>query len=153
MTIRYCFVIRTSSFSALRWSCSPQSGSLVVPLTPQEEQHLQLLAIFHYIVGGLAAFFACFPLIHLTIGVVMVCGGFSGIKRRPPLSVGCSSFWAAAFLLPGKVSPSASLSQDDFSPGADVISSSLLSRFANVCLCRSEQCWASLRSFCCRASR
>jgi hypothetical protein len=54
-------------------------------LTAQEEQHLQLLAIFHYIVGGLAAFFACFPLIHLTIGVVMVCGGFSG--NQAPLAI------------------------------------------------------------------
>ena len=56
-------------------------------MTAQEEQHLQLLAIFHYIVGGLAAFFACFPLIHLTIGVVMVCGGFSG-NQAPPAVLG-----------------------------------------------------------------
>src|SRR5205823_8664068 len=56
-------------------------------MTAQEEQYLQLLAIFHYIVGGLAAFFACFPLIHLSIGVVMVCGGFSG-NQPPPAIVG-----------------------------------------------------------------
>ncbi|HET7227100.1 MAG TPA: hypothetical protein VFJ55_00540 [Chthoniobacterales bacterium] len=56
-------------------------------MTAQEEQHLQLLAIFHYIVGGLAAFFACFPLIHLTIGAVMVCGGFSG-NQAPPAILG-----------------------------------------------------------------
>ena len=56
-------------------------------MTAQEEQHLQLLAIFHYIVGGLAAFFACFPLIHLTIGVVMVRGGFSG-NQAPPAILG-----------------------------------------------------------------
>jgi hypothetical protein len=47
-----------------------------MPLTPREEQHLQLLAIFQYIVGGLIAFLACLPLIHLTIGLVMVLGGF-----------------------------------------------------------------------------
>ena len=58
-----------------------------MPLTPQEEQHLQLLAIFHYIVGGLTALFACFPLIHLTIGLVMVFGGFSG-NQAPPAFVG-----------------------------------------------------------------
>jgi hypothetical protein len=56
-------------------------------LTAQEEQHLQLLAIFHYVVGGLAAFFACLPLIHLTIGLVMVFGGFSG-NQAPPAFVG-----------------------------------------------------------------
>ena len=33
------------------------------------------------------AFFACLPLIHLTIGLVMVCGGFSG-KQTPPAFVG-----------------------------------------------------------------
>jgi len=56
-------------------------------LTAQEEQHLQLLAIFHYIVGGLTAFLACLPLIHLTIGLVMVFGGFSG-NQAPPAFVG-----------------------------------------------------------------
>ena len=55
-------------------------------MTAQEEQHLQLLAIFHYIVGGLAALFACFPLIHLTIDLVMVFGGFSG-NQAPPAFV------------------------------------------------------------------
>jgi hypothetical protein len=30
-----------------------------------DEQHLQLLAIFHYVVGGMTALFACMPLIHL----------------------------------------------------------------------------------------
>ena len=63
------------------------SGNLVVSLTPQEEQHLQLLTIFHYIVGGLTAFLACFPLIHLTIGLVMVFGGFSS-NQAPPAFVG-----------------------------------------------------------------
>jgi hypothetical protein len=56
-------------------------------VNPQEEQHLQLLAIFHYVVGGLAAFLACFPLIHLTIGLVMVLGGFPG-NQAPPQFVG-----------------------------------------------------------------
>jgi hypothetical protein len=56
-------------------------------LTAQEEQHLQLLAIFHYIVGGLAVFLACFPLIHLIIGLVMVFSGFSA-NQAPPAFVG-----------------------------------------------------------------
>lgn len=37
-----------------------------------QEQQLRLLAIFHYVVGGLTALFACFPLIHLAIGLAMV---------------------------------------------------------------------------------
>jgi hypothetical protein len=72
-------------------------------LIAQEEQHLQLLAIFHYIVGGVAAFFACFPLIHLTIGLVMVCGGFSG-NQAPPAFVGwLFIILGGAFFLWGKV--------------------------------------------------
>jgi len=57
-------------------------------LNAHEEQHLQLLAIFHYVVGGLTAFFACFPLIHLTIGLAMVFGGFPGNQPQPPQFVG-----------------------------------------------------------------
>jgi hypothetical protein len=37
-----------------------------------DAQHLGLLSIFHYVVGGLTALFACFPLIHLGIGLAMV---------------------------------------------------------------------------------
>lgn len=45
----------------------------------EDEQHLRLLAIFHYVVGGLACLFACFPIIHLVIGVaVMAQGGGEG---------------------------------------------------------------------------
>ena len=35
-------------------------------------EHLRLLSIFHYVVGGLVALFACFPIIHLTFGLVML---------------------------------------------------------------------------------
>ncbi len=38
----------------------------------QDEEHLKLLSIFHYVVGGLAALFACFPIIHLIIGIVFI---------------------------------------------------------------------------------
>jgi hypothetical protein len=38
----------------------------------EDEQYLRLLSIFHYVVGGLAAFFACIPLIHFCIGVAML---------------------------------------------------------------------------------
>ena len=71
------------------------------PLTPQEEQHLQLLAIFHYIVGGLTAFLACLPLIHLTIGLVMVFGGFSD-NQAPPAFVGWLFIILGGFFLVGQ---------------------------------------------------
>jgi lysylphosphatidylglycerol synthetase-like protein (DUF2156 family) len=34
-----------------------------------DEQHLQLLSIFHYVVAGFAALFACFPIFHFIIGI------------------------------------------------------------------------------------
>lgn len=45
-----------------------------------DEEQLKLLAIFHYVVGGLAAVFALFPIIHLVMGLVFV-------LAVPPLTV------------------------------------------------------------------
>jgi hypothetical protein len=38
----------------------------------QDEQHLKLLSIFHYIVGGIFALFSLFPIFHLVFGIVMI---------------------------------------------------------------------------------
>jgi len=38
----------------------------------QDFEHLRLLSIFHYVVGALAALFACFPILHLILGIVFV---------------------------------------------------------------------------------
>ena len=38
----------------------------------QDTEHLRLLAIFHYVVGGLAALFSFFPLIYTTIGAIFI---------------------------------------------------------------------------------
>lgn len=43
----------------------------------QDEQYLKLLSIFHYVVGGLAGLFACFPIIHLVIGIGIVVSGLT----------------------------------------------------------------------------
>jgi len=43
------------------------------PNNPTED-HLRLLSIFHYIVGGLAVLFGCFPLGHVAIGMAMLTG-------------------------------------------------------------------------------
>ena len=37
-----------------------------------DEQHLRLLSIFHYVVGAMIAFFACVPIIHLVIGILFL---------------------------------------------------------------------------------
>jgi len=38
----------------------------------QDENHLQLLSIFHYIVAGLSALFALLPIFHLIIGILII---------------------------------------------------------------------------------
>ncbi len=61
----------------------------------QDEQQLDLLAIFHYIVGGITALFSCFPFIHLALGVAMLSGAidFEGPGPPPP------PFFAWLFIL------------------------------------------------------
>lgn len=50
--------------------------------TDQNEQHLKLLSIFHYVVAGLTALFACFPVFHLAIGLSMLSGGFGEMPEE-----------------------------------------------------------------------
>lgn len=62
-------------------------------MTPvdQDEEHLRLLSIFHYVVGGLGALFACFPLIYLAFGVFALAAPrtFTGAHGEPaPVFVG-----------------------------------------------------------------
>ena len=37
----------------------------------QDEEHLNLLGIFHYVLGGVTAMFSCIPFIHVGIGTAM----------------------------------------------------------------------------------
>jgi hypothetical protein len=39
---------------------------------PNDDEHLRLLSVFHYIVGGLAALFSFFPLLYSAMGGFMV---------------------------------------------------------------------------------
>src|SRR5688500_269145 len=41
-------------------------------------EHLKLLSIFHYVVGGFAGLFSLFPVVHLFFGIAMLSGGFEG---------------------------------------------------------------------------
>jgi hypothetical protein len=57
----------------------------------QNEQHLKLLSIFHYVVGGLMALFACFPIIHLVLGIIMIASPESMSEsggQPPPAFIG-----------------------------------------------------------------
>jgi len=40
----------------------------------QDEQHLHLLSIFHFVVAGITFLFAMFPILHLAIGVAILSG-------------------------------------------------------------------------------
>jgi len=47
-------------------------------------EHLQLLSVFHYVLAAISALFAMLPLIHLTIGIAIVSGGFGKQGGEPP---------------------------------------------------------------------
>lgn len=52
--------------------------------TNQDEQYLQILSIFHFVVGGLTALCACFPIFHLAVGISMLTGGFGPTPTDEP---------------------------------------------------------------------
>jgi len=47
----------------------------------QDTEHLQLLAIFHYVVAGLAAVFSFFPLLYTTVGAIFIFAARHGTAR------------------------------------------------------------------------
>jgi len=62
------------------------------PVLTQEEEHLRLLSIFHYVVGGLAALFALIPIFHLIFGLIMILApekfaGHGHAQEQPPLAL------------------------------------------------------------------
>jgi hypothetical protein len=42
----------------------------------QDVDQIKILAIFHFIVAGIAGLFACFPIFHLLMGISMLTGSF-----------------------------------------------------------------------------
>jgi hypothetical protein len=57
-----------------------------------DEKNLDLLAIFHYVVGGITALFACIPMTHVAVGLVLIFGKFD--NNPPPQFIG----WLFVFL-------------------------------------------------------
>ncbi len=72
----------------------------------QDDDHLKLLSIFHYVVAGLAGLFALFPIFHLIIGLFFIFTPekFAG-SGGPPMAVFGWFFviLAAAFITLGLV--------------------------------------------------
>jgi hypothetical protein len=46
-----------------------------------DEEHLRLLAVFHYVLGGIRLFYACLPLLYVLIGAIMI--GAPLLSRDP----------------------------------------------------------------------
>jgi hypothetical protein len=69
----------------------------------QDVEHLRLLSIFHYVVAGLAALFACIPSLHLFIGIAMVSGWGDFAEQDPMLGAMGWFFivFASMFILTG----------------------------------------------------
>ena len=47
----------------------------------QDKEHLHLLAIFHYVVAGLAALFFFFPLLYTTVGAIFIFAARHGTAK------------------------------------------------------------------------
>jgi len=47
----------------------------------EDEEHLRILSIFHYVVAGFVALFACFPIIHFTAGIVMIVASLTDARE------------------------------------------------------------------------
>jgi hypothetical protein len=71
-------------------------------LYDRDSEHLNLLAIFHYILGGMSAFFACIPIIHLIMGIAMVAAPAfmaGNSNNSPPAFVGWMFITIAIFAI------------------------------------------------------
>jgi hypothetical protein len=72
----------------------------------QDEKHLDLLSIFHYVVGGFAGLFSLFPVIHLVLGLMFILapGKMQGQGEPPPAFIGWFFvIFAAMFITIGLV--------------------------------------------------
>ena len=67
----------------------------------QDEDHLGLLSIFHYVVGGIAGLFALFPIFHLLFGLYFILAPekFAGKGETPPAFLGWMFVIFAAVLI------------------------------------------------------
>ena len=68
----------------------------------QDQEHIRLLVIFHYIVGALAALVACFPLFPLVLGLGMIFMSDSQPVKPNELSPGCVAWIGGVMFLFGQ---------------------------------------------------
>jgi hypothetical protein len=46
--------------------------------TAEDLEHLRILSIFHYVIGGITALFSLIPVIHLALGLALATGRLEG---------------------------------------------------------------------------
>lgn len=51
-------------------------------------ENLRMLSIGYYVYAAILALFSCLPLIHVTLGISMILGGFENDHNPPPAFVG-----------------------------------------------------------------
>ena len=66
----------------------------------QDLEHIKLLAIFHYVVAGMAALFACIPFVHFFMGLALATGALDAEPEAQPIGIGLMIF-AGLFILAG----------------------------------------------------
>jgi hypothetical protein len=67
----------------------------------QDEEHLRLLSIFHYVVAGIIALFSCIPLIHFFVGLAMATGALDDQPAEIQMFGIFFMLFAGAFILGG----------------------------------------------------
>ena len=66
-----------------------------------DHEHLRLLAIFHYVKGTISAVFACIPIIHVVLGLIMLIAPqvFGHGNDQPPAFVGLLLVFLGGFFI------------------------------------------------------
>jgi len=66
-----------------------------------DAEHLRLLALFYYVKGAITALFACIPIIHIILGLVMLLAPhvFGHGKDQPPAFLGWLFLGLGTFLI------------------------------------------------------
>jgi hypothetical protein len=64
----------------------------------RDHEHIKLLAIFHYVAAGMAAFFACIPFLHFFMGLALATGVFPDTDQEAR-TVGIGLMVFAGFLI------------------------------------------------------
>jgi hypothetical protein len=69
----------------------------------QDAENLNLLAVFHYVVAGIGFLFACIPVLHLVMGIVMIIASSTATGQNAaaavPAGIGYLFTIVAAFFI------------------------------------------------------